>query len=132
VTRAREPTIHDVINGILAPCDIFANRRPAVTSASNPLADLDTAKASMAKVFSLYHILRMGQGSILEFAVPRQRFGCVEVLVATLPGLAASFVDAIQQGPIGFIHLTLASHKKTGKSEKTQQGKGIWPGLSDH
>lgn len=80
----------------------------------------------MAKEFQLHHILRMGPGGILELAVPGQRFCCVKVLVAALPGLAASFIDAIQQSPIGFVHLALAGHKKPGKAEKKQQGKGVW------
>jgi hypothetical protein len=62
----------------------------------------------------------MGPGGIRELAVPGQWFSCVKVLVAALAGLAPSFIDATQQRPISFVHLAVAGHKKTGKSQKSE------------
>jgi hypothetical protein len=65
----------------------------------------------------------VGSRGSLKFAVPGQRIDGVKVVVAALPRLAASFIDAIQQRLICFVHLAVTGHKKTGKSENKQQGK---------
>jgi len=57
----------------------------------------------------------MGLSGILELAALGQRVDGVKVLVAALPGLTASFIHAIQQRPIGFVHFAVAGHKRAGK-----------------
>ena len=107
MTRAGQPALHDLSDGIRSGCNVLTCGPPEITGIGETLRGREAIRASMTEKVAITHVSAMVQSHPGQSAIPRQWWRCWKQFSTALAGARSSQIDLIKHVPIGFRHTTI-------------------------